>query len=79
VVVSGADNGSMYLWDYKSGYNFQQIDSKVQSGSLSAEAGIFTIKFDHSSTRMITGECDKTIKMWKEDEDATPETHPINF
>jgi pleiotropic regulator 1 len=21
-------------------------------------------------------EADKTIKMWKEDEDATPETHP---
>lgn len=28
---------------------------------------------------MITAECDKSIKIWKEDEDATPETHPINF
>jgi hypothetical protein len=28
---------------------------------------------------MITAECDKTIKIWKEDEEATPETHPINF
>lgn len=26
---------------------------------------------------MITAECDKTIKIWKEDETATPETHPI--
>lgn len=79
VLASGADNGSIYLWDYKSGYNFQQIDSKVQPGSLSSEAGIFAIKFDKSSTRMITAECDKTIKMWKEDEDATPEDFPINY
>ena len=28
---------------------------------------------------MITAECDKTIKIYKEDEDATPETHPIIF
>lgn len=27
--------------------------------------------------RYITGECDKSIKMYKEDENATPETHPI--
>ena len=25
----------------------------------------------------MTGECDKTIKVYKEDEDATPETHPL--
>ena len=77
VLVSGADNRSLYFWDYKSGYNFQQIQSKEQSGSLSAEAGIFAIKFDQSSTRMITAECDKTIKMWKEDEDADPVNFPI--
>jgi pleiotropic regulator 1 len=79
VVVSGADNGSLYFWDYKSGYNFQKIDSPVQPGSLSSEAGIFAIKFDQSSTRMITAECDKTIKMWKEVEDATPDQYPIDF
>ena len=79
VLVSGGDNGSLNFWDYKSGVNFQTIDSKVQPGSLSCEAGIFAIKFDHSSTRMITGECDKTIKMWKEDEDCTEENFPLNF
>ena len=26
---------------------------------------------------MITAECDKSIKIWKEDQTATPETHPI--
>jgi pleiotropic regulator 1 len=79
VLVSGADNGSLFFWDYKSGYNFQQYDTPVQPGSLSSEAGIFDIKFDKSSTRMITAGCDKTIKMWKEDEEATPDTHPINI
>jgi pleiotropic regulator 1 len=43
------------------------------------EAGIFDIKFDRSGLRMITAECDKSIKIWKEDETATPETHPIVF
>jgi len=27
--------------------------------------------------RYLTGECDKTIKVYKEDEDATPQTHPL--
>jgi len=27
---------------------------------------------------MITAECDKTIKIWGEDLEATPETHPID-
>lgn len=29
--------------------------------------------------RLITGECDKTIKFYKEDEEATEETHPIDL
>jgi len=28
--------------------------------------------------RLITAECDKTIKIYKEDPEATPESHPIN-
>lgn len=32
--------------------------------------------FDQSGARLITGEADKTIKMWKEDPDATEATHP---
>ena len=79
VLVSGGDNGSLYFWDWKSGYNFQQIQSKVQPGSLSSEAGIFAATFDRSSLRLITGECDKTIKIWGEDEEATPESHPISL
>ena len=51
----------------------------MQPGSLSCESGIFDIKFDRSSLRMITADCDKSIKIYKEDENATPETHPIVF
>jgi pleiotropic regulator 1 len=76
--IIGADNGSLHFWDWKSGYNFQKIQSKVQPGSISAEGGIFASTFDHSGIRLITGECDKTIKVWKEDEESTEFTHPVD-
>ncbi len=31
-----------------------------------------------NNSRLITAECDKTIKIWKRDPTATPETHPID-
>ena len=77
VLVSGSDDGFLRFYDWKSGHCFQKIQSPLQPGTLSSEAAIFDIKFDRSSLRMITAECDKTIKIWKEDEEATPETHPI--
>ncbi|CAK86058.1 unnamed protein product (macronuclear) [Paramecium tetraurelia] len=78
VLASAADNGSLYFWDWKSGYNFQQINTIAQPGSIAAENGIFCCTFDQSQMRFLTGECDKSIKMYKEDETATPETHPID-
>jgi len=79
VMVSGADNGTMYFWDWKTGYNFQRFQAAVQPGSLDSEAGIFQMKFDQSGSRLITCEADKTIKIYKEDDSATEETHPINW
>ena len=35
--------------------------------------------FDLSGSRLITGEADKTIKVWKEDVDATPASHPVDW
>lgn len=32
VLFSGADNGTMRFWDWKTGYNFQQQDTIVQPG-----------------------------------------------
>lgn len=34
------------------------------------EAGIFSLTFDKSGTRLITTEADKTVKMYKEDDTA---------
>ncbi|KAF9972126.1 pre-mRNA-splicing factor prp46 [Actinomortierella ambigua] len=79
VMFSGADNGSMCFWDWKSGHRFQRLDSLVQPGSLESEAGIFCAEFDKTGLRLITGEADKTIKIWKEDDQATPETHPLDW
>ncbi|KAF9083429.1 pre-mRNA-splicing factor prp46, partial [Mortierella sp. AD031] len=47
--------------------------------SLDSEAGIFCAEFDKTGLRLITGEADKTIKIWKEDDQATPETHPLDW
>lgn len=30
VLMSGGDNGTLFCWDYRTGYNFQQIQSPVQ-------------------------------------------------
>jgi len=79
VMVSGGDTGSLHLWDYKTGHNFQTLQTVAQPGSLESERGIMATCFDQSGSRLITGEADKTIKMWKEDPDATPETHPVNY
>ncbi|KAH3757143.1 Pleiotropic regulator 1 [Pelomyxa schiedti] len=77
VLVSGGDNGSLYFWDWKTGYNFQQEQTKPQPGSLESEAGIYALSFDQTSLRLITCEADKSVKLWKMDEEATPETHPV--
>ena len=79
VMVSGGDNGSLWFWDWTSGHCFQKQQTLVQSGSLDSEAGIFAASFDMTGSRLVTCEADKTIKMWKEDESATPETHPLQW
>lgn len=67
----------MHFWDWKSGYNFQTHQTLAQSGSLATEAGFFASTFDRTGSRLITGEADKSIKIWKEDEAATEQSHPI--
>ena len=64
------DNGSIYFWDWRTGYNFQKIQTTVQPGSLDSEAGIFMCTFDMSGCRLLTAEADKTVKIYKEDEAA---------
>lgn len=79
VLVSGGDNGTMHFWDWRTGYNFQRFQAAVQPGSMDSEAGIFSMTYDMSGTRLITTEADKTIKIYKQDDTATEESHPINW
>jgi len=78
VLFSGADNGSMQMWDWTTGYPFQRLQTQVQPGSLDSEAGILASSFDLSGSRLITCEVDKTVKVWWEDPDASEETHPVD-
>ncbi|MCJ1314347.1 pre-mRNA-splicing factor prp46 [Agyrium rufum] len=79
VLFSGGDNGSISFWDWKTGHRFQSLETTAQPGSLEAEAGLMSSTFDQTGLRLICGEADKTIKIWKEDEDATPESHPLDW
>lgn len=67
------------FWDWTSGNNFQAAQSVLQPGSLDSEANICACAFDATGTRLLTAEGDKTIKFWRQDESATPETYPVNF
>ncbi|OBT56627.1 hypothetical protein VE04_01674 [Pseudogymnoascus sp. 24MN13] len=79
VLFSGGDNGSMGFWDWKTGHLYQSLDTTAQPGSLDAEAGIMSSTFDKTGLRLICGEADKTIKIWKQDDQATPESHPLDW
>ncbi|KAI9840701.1 MAG: pre-mRNA-splicing factor prp46 [Sclerophora amabilis] len=79
VFFSGGDNGSISFWDWKSGHRYQSLDTTAQPGSLDAETGLMSSTFDRTGMRLICGETDKTIKIWKEDQDATPETNPLDW
>ncbi|VVT58905.1 uncharacterized protein SAPINGB_P006443 [Magnusiomyces paraingens] len=76
VMFAGADNGAIGFFDWKTGHKFQETATIAGPGSLESENGIFASTFDHSGIRLITGEADKSIKIWKEDDQATPESHP---
>ena len=79
VLFSGGDNGSIAFWDYKTGHCFQKTESIAQPGSLDAEAGVMSSTFDQTGLRLIVGEADKTIKIWRPDENATEESHPLEW
>ena len=79
VMMSGGDDGSMCFWDWQSGYCFQRTESVAQPGSLEAEQGVLCSTFDQTGLRLITGEADKTVKVWKMDERATEESYPLDW
>lgn len=79
ILIAGTDNGFLHFWDWRSGHKYQSLQAIPQPGSMSAENGIFDMQLDQSASRLITGECDKTVKIYREDPNATPETHPLNW
>lgn len=82
VIATGSNTGMLHFWDWATGYNFCSMQTLAQPGSIpgsSAETAVLSACFDRSGTRLITTEADKTVKIWKEDETATPETHPIDM
>ena len=79
VLVSGGDDGTLRFWDYGTGHCFQSTETVVQPGSLDAERGVYSVEFDQTGTRMITGEADKSIKIWKEVEGTDETTDPIDM
>eukprot|EP00437_Effrenium_voratum_P041273 CAMPEP_0181482224 /NCGR_PEP_ID=MMETSP1110-20121109/44726_1 /TAXON_ID=174948 /ORGANISM="Symbiodinium sp., Strain CCMP421" /LENGTH=452 /DNA_ID=CAMNT_0023607759 /DNA_START=32 /DNA_END=1387 /DNA_ORIENTATION=+ len=72
-LIAGTDNGYLHFWDWKSGHKFQSLEAIPQPGSMSAENAIFDMTLDQSGSRLITAECDKTVKIYREDPNATPE------
>jgi pleiotropic regulator 1 len=40
---------------------------------------VFVSTFDKTGLRLLTGEADKTIKIWREDENATEESNPLEW
>uniref|UniRef100_A0A8C2MB03 Pleiotropic regulator 1 n=1 Tax=Cricetulus griseus TaxID=10029 RepID=A0A8C2MB03_CRIGR len=79
VLVSGANNGTMYFWDWRTRYNCQCVHAAVHCGSLDSESGIFACAFDQSESWLLTAEADKTIKVYSEDKTATEEAHPVSW
>lgn len=79
ICVSGHDTGQIMFWDWKTGHCFQEVFSDPQAGSVESEAGIQALCFDQTGTRLISTETDKAIKLWREDPNATPETHPVRY
>lgn len=76
VMFAGGDNGSMGFYDWKTGHKFQEMSTIAGPGSLEAENGIFASAFDKTGLRLVTCEADKSIKVWREDPDATRDSHP---
>ncbi|KAI0461545.1 pre-mRNA-splicing factor prp46 [Komagataella kurtzmanii] len=76
VLFSGADDGTLGFFDWRTGHQFQAAKNEPTPGSLDSESAVLASTFDNSGLRLITCTADKTIKIWKEDEMSTPETDP---
>jgi pleiotropic regulator 1 len=70
VLFAGGNAGEMRFWDWESGAALFEATPEmhpIQPGSLEGERGIYCSSFDRTGLRLLTGEADKSIKVWKEE------------
>ena len=65
-LFAGAEDGQMLFTDYDSGALVQRRKTKPLPGTPDGASGILCAAFDpQSGTRLVTGETDKSVKIWK--------------
>lgn len=64
ILFAGCDNGKFAFWDWESGQMFQNDIQVPVPGSLDSENGILCSTFDQSGDRLITGNTDKSVRIW---------------
>lgn len=79
ILVLGSNNGQLHFYDWSSGYKYDTLVNKVVPGTVESENSTLAMAFDKSESRLITTHGDKSIKIWKENEEATPENFPIKW
>ncbi|CAG9479358.1 pre-mRNA-splicing factor PRP46, putative [Plasmodium vivax] len=79
ILILGSNNGQLHFYDWSSGYKFDTLSNKVVPGTVECENSTLAMAFDKSESRLITTHGDKSIKIWRENEDATPENFPIKW
>ncbi|SOV10674.1 golgi organization and biogenesis factor, putative [Plasmodium sp. DRC-Itaito] len=79
ILILGSNNGQLHFYDWSSGYKYDTLSNKVVPGTVECENSTLSMAFDKSESRLITTHGDKSIKIWKENEDATPENFPIKW
>ncbi|SCL98443.1 pre-mRNA-splicing factor PRP46, putative [Plasmodium chabaudi chabaudi] len=79
ILILGSNNGQLHFYDWSSGYKYDTLTNKVVPGTVDCENSTLSMAFDKSESRLITTHGDKSIKIWKENEDATPENFPIKW
>ena len=55
------------------------MQAPVQPDNMDYKAGVLHLTFDKSGTYLITAEKNKIIKLYKKDDLATKESHPVHF